>query len=172
MNVVLVAPLPPPYGGISNWTQMVASFFSENNSLCVSVDVINTAPKARAVDGRSLASRFFGGAKSIFSAKKQLKVLMQDKEVDVVHITTSGSLALLRDYVLLKACKKMRVASVLHIRFGRVPEVLESGGLEKRLLLMAAKQASAVLVLDSRTNQALSLYGIKTDIIQIGRAHV
>lgn len=154
LNVCLVAPFPPPYGGIANWAAMISDHYSKHPELRVEIARINTAPPARDLDGRTIFTRVIHGARSVFSSRKELKALIESGNVDVVHVTTSGSLALIRDCILLKLCKRKSVKSVLHIRFGRVPDVIKDNGLEKKLLMCAMRAANKVLVLDSKTEEA------------------
>lgn len=163
LRVVLVSPAPPPYGGITNWTKSVTEYFDGNLGLDIELTNVNTAPRKRDLDGRSLFDRVFGGARIIFQSRAELKKLIRQGKADVAHITTSGGLGLFRDCVLLRLCKRSGTKSVLQAHFGRIPEIIRSGGFEKRLLLRAMHLADRVLVLDSKSQKSLAREDIDAD---------
>ena len=161
IKICLISPSPPPYGGIANWTKLLSDYLNRPESK-IDCFMINTAPPLRELDGRTIVQRIAYGAKSILSAKRQLKELCKNEQLDAVHITTSGSLALFRDCVLLKACARHGVRSVYHIRHGRIPSVFGSKvGFEKWLMKKALRCATSILVLDPRTADSLRKNGFE-----------
>lgn len=154
MKILFITPFPPPMGGISNWSKLVIDYLNEDNN--VEVKYINTAPKKRSTEGRTLFSRISNGFFSILKTTKQLKKELKQFKPDVVHINTSGSLALFRDIKVLKILKKNKVKSLLHIRFGRVPEVLINNNLESKLLKKAFSITNNIITIDNKTYDAVS----------------
>ncbi len=77
----------------------------------------------------------------------------------VVHLNTSGSLAHLRDLPVLALCAAFRVPVVVHIRYGRIPEVVARAGWESYLASRVVRRASGVIALDSRTADCLRSLG-------------
>ena len=55
VKICFVAPLPPPYGGIANWTKLFAEYLKQND--LADVSVVNTAPKGRVTEGRGILKR-------------------------------------------------------------------------------------------------------------------
>lgn len=154
MKILFITPFPPPMGGIANWAKIVTHHIQENVK-DVEYKYINTAPRKRSTEGRSLFNRVFGGFFSIIRTKKQLKKDLKNFKPDVVHINTSGSLALFRDIKVLKLLKKHNVRSVLHIRYGRVPDVLKTNSLESRLLKKAFNLVSKIIAIDAKTYDSI-----------------
>lgn len=156
MKILFITPFPPPMGGIANWAKIVTNYIQKNVE-GVEYKYINTAPRKRSTEGRSLFNRVFGGFFSIIRTKKQLKKDLKNFKPDVVHINTSGSLALFRDIKVLKILKKFGVKSTLHIHFGRVPEVLKTNNFESRLLNKAFNLATKIIAIDAKTYDAISV---------------
>ena len=154
MKILLVTPFPPPMGGISNWSKLVYNYINENEK-DIEIRYINISPKKRTTDGRTIFDRVFYGFISILTTSKKLKKEIKEFKPDVVHINTSGSLALFRDIKLLKILKRKKIKSVMHLRFGRVPELLKCNCNESKLIRKAFKYADKILSIDGKTHNSL-----------------
>lgn len=150
-NVCLIAPTPPPIGGIANWVSIITSYQQDDVEffLIDSKNSINPAKK------RTLINRIFGSGKVLLKIKKQLKKIIKTKKIDCVHITTSGSLGLIRDLKVAKICRKYNVKFVLHTHFGRIPEIIDNNTREWKLMQKVIKLASNVITIDSKTYNKL-----------------
>lgn len=155
MRIALIAPVPPPYGGISNWTTIVLREFGRSED--VQVLPINIAPNKRVADGRTLWHRVFYGVVSVLKAFKRLKS-KDFRDLDVVHLVTSGSLALFRDRAILAYCKKRNLPVVYHLHFGRLSDMECAASWEWRMMLKNMDSSSMVIVIDGKTRSALSEY--------------
>lgn len=164
-KAVLVAPLPPPYGGIANWTRIIISALGGDSNW--ETTVVDTSPRLRATEGRSLLNRVVDGFRSTLKARKALGCVIREG-VSVVHITTSGSLALFRDSILLSYLAKHSVPTVYHIHFGRVPDILNSGSWEKAALLRNLALCSKVIAIDAATARALEPVVGKRKVVLTG----
>ena len=108
LKVCFIAPLPPPYGGIANWMAMLSRYLSKEKESEITYSIIDTSPKKRVTEGRGLFKRIFGGFFSLIKTSYELKKGLKGSKPDCVHITTSGSLGLLRDRAVLKILKKKK----------------------------------------------------------------
>ncbi|BFL47589.1 glycosyltransferase family 4 protein [Lactonifactor longoviformis] len=154
IRLLLVAPVPPPYGGIGNWVLLMKKYLAEKKEVEL-VDIINIAPKERGLDGRTLYERVIGQGMKMLRLRRQMKKVIQKKKPTVVHITTSGQLAIIRDILFLKSLKKDGIYTVYHIRFGRIPEIFRKNTAEWKLLKKALKLASKTIAIDSETKKVL-----------------
>lgn len=153
LHVLLVAPSPPPYGGISNWTRMLEDFVSRTNQ--VRLSTVNTAPKRRDVDGRGGFERVVGQSLGMAQVLHRIRGIARVDRPDVVHVTTSGHLSVVRDLAVLFLCRMYRLPTVYQIRFGRVPDIARARNLEWRLISKAFRLADRVLALDHLTREAV-----------------
>lgn len=113
--------------------------------------LINIAPKKRSMEGRTLFDRIVISGIECFKFRKQLKRELSNGRVDVIHMTTSGQLALFRDLLLLKIARKRSVPVIYHIRFGRIKEIAEKNTLEWKLIKKAMGLSTAIIAIDNTT---------------------
>lgn len=78
--------------------------------------------------------------------------------MDVVHLTTSGSLSVARDFVVSNLANVFSVKFVYHIRFGRIPEISLADTTEWRLIAGVMHRASDVIVIDPDTFAAVKRF--------------
>ena len=152
-SVVLVAPVPPPYGGISNWTKMIMEYSRENTN--VEIFSLDISPKKRVTEGRNLLSRVFASGFKMLNELKELKAFIRKNRINIIHLTTSGSLALIRDYFFSRMVSHNNAKLVYHIRFGRVPEISRRRSLEFRFLSSVIKKSFCTIAIDENTYDTL-----------------
>lgn len=150
-KVCFVVPMPPPYGGIANWSRLTTSELERRG---LPFEVVNTAPRRRSVDGRSAYERFIVSGVDIFRVAAAMRRAIRGG-CGVVHLTTSGEYAIVRDIALLWLAKLMRTPTVYHVRFGRVPQMREQGTREWRWFRRAASLANITLAIDQSTFRSL-----------------
>ena len=156
MKICMVAPIPPPYGGIANWTVLMDEYVQGVDD--IEFVHLNIAPKKRGLDGRTLWDRVVVQGFSMFKQRTQLCRIIKEEKVDVIHMTTSGQLAVIRDILLLKAAKKRGVPAVYHIHFGRIPEIAKANTREWKLIKRAMQLSDAVIAIDTTTLNAIKQY--------------
>lgn len=155
MKVLLVAPFPPPYGGIANWSVMLSEHMKQTADELV---VLNIAPKKRSTEGRTIFDRIVVSGIDMHKKKSELTKMIRTNKPDIIHMTTSGSLAIIRDVLLLKTAKKHHVPAVYHIRFGKTEQMASSKAKLWGLFSKAMKLAHTVIAIDKTTYDAIRKY--------------
>lgn len=155
IRVCMAAPVPPPYGGIANWYDLITKYVDREN-LPVEFITLNVAPKKRSTEGRTIFDRIFVSGMDMLKKKRELRRIVKNSRPDVIHMTTSGQLAIIRDILLLKFAKKKKIPTVYHIRFGRISEIAEKNTFEWKLMKKAVGYASTTIAIDKRTEKTLS----------------
>lgn len=153
LRVCLVAPLPPPYGGVANWTRLVIDHAARDRR--VEFHVINTSTSKRSADGRGWFDRILMQGLRMVRGARQLHHLLEDHAVDVVHLTTAGQLGLIRDLLFMTIARRQRVPVAYHLHFGRLPELARQQGVEWRFLARSLRRAAVVIALDHSTAEAI-----------------
>jgi glycosyltransferase involved in cell wall biosynthesis len=153
LRVCLVSPLPPPYGGIGNWTLMMLRHARARSD--VSLDVVDISPRWRARHDMTVWKRVIGGGVQLCRDLARFGGILVRRHPRVVHVTTPGRLAPIRDVVMIALAKAFRARAIYHIRFGRVPEIAEAGTREWRVMRAAIALADVVIPIDSGTERAL-----------------
>ncbi|WP_195269673.1 glycosyltransferase family 4 protein [Eubacterium sp. 1001713B170207_170306_E7] len=156
-RVCLVAPVPPPYGGIANWTRLLAEYIDEKQH-DIQLAVLNTAVGSRETEGRSLWDRVVVSGLKMLGLNQRLGREIRKGRPDIVHITTSGRLGIIRDLLLLKTARRNGIPTSYHIRYGRIPQMEREQSGEWKSQLKACRLADRVIVIDSRTYDCLSRY--------------
>ncbi len=153
LRLLLVSPKPPPNGGIGRWTVLLLDWLRDRAE--VQVRLVDISPRWRAVDDRGLLKRLIGGGlQGVRDFWWVLAQLVRFRP-DVLHLTTSGSLAGLRDITVLGLARCFRCRAVYHIRMGRLPQLAGTAGREWRLLYWAMRLADRVVVIEQPSEMAL-----------------
>lgn len=122
----------------------------------LAISSVDTAPRWRAIDNLSIPVRLLGGTLQGFLDVSRTLVQLLRHRATVMHLTTSGSLAVFRDNALLSLARLFAVRSIYHIRMGRLPEIILRGGWEWKAMRFAIRLASRVAVLDETSERALA----------------
>jgi glycosyltransferase involved in cell wall biosynthesis len=80
------------------------------------------------------------------------------KKPDLIHLTTSGSLAAFRDFVVCFTARLWRIPVIYHIRFGRVPEIAVTNTFEWHVLAMVMRLAHVVVAITPETTETIRRY--------------
>lgn len=165
LNVFLAAPCPPPNGGITNWQRIVSRKLGKDEA--VGLKLIDTSLK------KEPSKRgFFYSAKGVLSIIEQARKTLRKADAPfckdaVLHVCTSGGMGFVRDIGLIKVAHSRKIPAMLHLHFGRVPELLQAGSFESRLLIRALALADGIMTMDGKTLADLCShgYGEKTCLV-------
>lgn len=159
LNILMFAPVPPPFGGIGNWLNTVRAAISDDPD--ITMEIIDIAPKTRTTEGRSLLQRIADGIRTTSHSLGRLNKACRGVEsADCVHLTTSGSLAVFRDYCLLRKAKKKKIPSSYHLHFGRIPDLVKSESWEMRMIMRNVDLSTVTVCLDDSTFDSLVSCGV------------
>lgn len=161
MNVILVSPLPPPFGGIASWTYNLLEYSSQEVDDLKIVHV-NSALKGIGITKySSIGTRFSRGMQQTVRIFKEVKRLVKLEKPEVVHLTSSASFALLKDRFLIGWLSRRGIPVVLHWHFGRIPQLAARRNWEWRLLRNVGKKVSMMITIDKASYLTLSENGFK-----------
>lgn len=152
LKVCLVAPYPPPYGGIAHWTKLILQYADARCD--VQLKLVNTAVRGRAVYDLAVWKRVvFGGLGMGLQVTQVLcRILMGCR---IVHLTTSGQLGVYRDLAIMKMARFFGVAVLYHIHFGKIPKLMVSKPTEWRRISRAMRQSTCVITIDAKSTEAI-----------------
>lgn len=150
VNIILLAPLYGN-GGIASWTKkFIATFPTEEFNLFPISSVLSSKNMQA-----SIYERIIKGFQEINYIAKQLKKIITESNIKILHTTTSGSLGTYRDYKVGKLCRKYGVKAIMHCRYGCIPDILKHNGLMRWALLKAMSHYDQIWVLDKYSFNAL-----------------
>ncbi|MDT8421232.1 MAG: glycosyltransferase family 4 protein [Desulfuromonadales bacterium] len=156
LRICMVAPLPPPYGGISHWSAMMKKYAASQTN--IQLEFVDIAPRWRAIHDLSHWKRIIGGLLQTLRDSWRLLVRLIQDRPQIIHLTTSGQLAVFRDLLLMIIAKTFLVPVIYHIRFGRVPDIAERSTREWFLMKLAMRMAHTVIAIDGLTRKAINKY--------------
>jgi glycosyltransferase involved in cell wall biosynthesis len=158
-KILLVSPLPPPIGGIASWTIHVLDYLSNLDYVNDSNFLhFNSNLKFRNVVLDSLFLRIIFGSLEVFWFLPRIFYVLLSFRPSVLHYTSSGSFGFFKDLVLVLFCYFLKIDVILHIRFGRVPQILKNKDWEFFLFKKLLQKASTVLFIDTPSFNAASLF--------------
>jgi glycosyltransferase involved in cell wall biosynthesis len=144
MNIIGLFPLTGN-GGIASWTNKFLSTFPDNDYCFFPVNVSpDEKPSNR-------LKRFCLGLRATRRIKKDISEIITENKIDILHTTTSGNLGSFRDIEIAWLCKKHGIKTILHCRYGCMPEDYNSRGIVGFLLRKSLSLFDQIWVLDKRT---------------------
>ena len=165
MNILLCTPIDKgkekPQGGISVWARNIMAYYGQHHDESLSVEVVPFDRKTDVERGMGIIKRAYCGITEYYNACREAKKRLHNEHFDVAHFTTSAHLGLFRDFFVLKMAKKAKVKTLLHLHFGRVPELAEQNNWEWKLLKKVMKLADGVIAIDNQSYETLQDHGIK-----------
>lgn len=162
LRVCLISPVPPPYGGISNWTLLLHKYLSAIDD--VEIFQLDTSPRWREIYDLSIPKIIIGGGFQLIRDLIRLITILIKNDTDIIHLTTSGSLQLVQNWVFCYVANIFKIPVVYHIRFGRIPEMAKHNTLEWRVFVKVIRLTSMVISITSDTCNTIKhcIPGIKT----------
>ena len=143
-NIILLVPLTGN-GGIASWAKKYIATFHDDQFDLIPV---NVSPSEN--HGTGLLGRVIAGLKATHRILRDLKRQCRIIKVALLHTTTSGNIGSFRDIQVAKWCRKRGIKTIMHCRYGCIPEDYVSRGLVGFLLRRSMNLFDQVWVLDKR----------------------
>lgn len=89
-----------------------------------------------------------------------IKLELDKDNYDIVHIASSASISLYKDYICIKELRKRKISSIIHFHFGRIPELAKANNWEWKFVLKIARLASKIIVIDLASYNTLKKHGV------------
>ena len=162
-KVLLCSPYKGAVGGIQRWTNNIFKYYNECRDVSgLEIDIYSLSRKKNILSGTSVFMRF---ALGIFEYPSLIIGFIKEvrkKKYNIIHITSSASISLIKDFVMLKIAKRKGIKTVIHFHFGRIPELVTKRNWEYKLLHRVIKLADVTIVIDEKSYCVLKNEGCKT----------
>lgn len=166
MKILLLSPLPPPVGGIASWTQNILAYYEGHEGSNFDIFLLNTAVKGRNITKKDLLSRIFSGIGDSIRIIFNLYSMIKKYNPEVIHVNSSGSLGLYKDYLISLLSKFFNISVVFHFHFGKIPSLYKSKNWEWKILKKVVSNCSYIIVLDAESAEILNNHlDITTSIV-------
>lgn len=155
LKVLLVSPLSlKKVGGIATWTRNLLNYIAENPQPII-LKFQNTAMAIKGSISRGKFSRLFWGAiDSLLIILNTFYHILVFRP-DVVHYTSSASIALFKDYIVAGICRLFHTKLVVHFHFGRIPELSQLNNWEWKWIKWVCRFADRVIVIDNASYEIM-----------------
>lgn len=163
MKVILLAPTPPPIGGIAMWTMRMLNAKLKNNW---TVDVVDEKVIGkREVYGDNVKRKLGDEVKRCLKIWGDLFRKLCDKDVKVVHSCIPASTtSIIREIVCALITKLRRRAFILHFRC-TVPNMVKTG-INKIVLKWICNLSDCVMVLNKQSEDFINnISNTRTELI-------
>jgi glycosyltransferase involved in cell wall biosynthesis len=150
MKVLLMSPLPPPEGGIASWTLNMLEYSAQGLTRFEIIQQ-DTGLKYRNIFKNDLFSRIFIGIREAVRIFRALKINVKEFSPDVIHLTSSLSLAIIKDYFILRIARMNKIPLIIHWHAGEIPSLSLLGNWEWKLLGHVIRGSHTSIVIDPKS---------------------
>jgi len=161
MRILLASPYHGS-GGITRWTSHILSCYQNHRHEDVELELLAMDRKPFPNVFMRLLCGIWDYSRILLKARSKLN----QHQYDVIHICTSGSISYLKDILLLSMAKQHRVHTVIHLHYGRIPEIKTANNWEWKLLQRSMKHVDVCVTMNKPSYEALTTAGYK-NIVKI-----
>lgn len=154
-RVLLVAPLDGIVGGILKWTGHIYEYYNTHGGADCNLEFLSTGRKKFVNPNTSFFKRACLGLTEYPTILIKYRKKIAHKKFDVIHLTSSGGLSFLKDPLFLLLAKIKGAKSVVHLHFGRVPQLVKEKNWEYRMMRCTFRLADRIIAIDNSTREAL-----------------
>lgn len=156
MRILLASPYRGS-GGITRWTGHILNYYQDHHYEDVELDLLAMDRKPFSNVIMRLLCGIWDYSRILIKAYSKL----HNRQYDVIHICTSGSISYLKDLFLLFMAKQQHVHTVLHLHYGRIPEIKTANNWEWKLLQKSMKYVDVCVTMNRPSYDTLITAGYK-----------
>lgn len=147
-------------GGIVIWAKNVLDYYKTQDS-APDIEVVSYDRKEKKRGSATFAPlRALSGVTDYIKPVRTTIKKLKSRKFDVMHLCTSASMSLFKDWIVVKKARKYGARAVVHLHFGRIPEIAEQKNWEWKLLLRIARMASDIVTMDLKSYTTLKNIGL------------
>ena len=165
MKVLLASPYGGVSGGISRWTEHIMTYYE---SLSDKDCMLKLLPMGRSRFVNVNSGKIYRLSSALVDYRKILSsfnLMLKSDKFDLMHLTSSASISLLKDLLMITRAKSEGIKTIIHFRFGRIPELAQKRNWEWKLLARVVRKADTVVVLDKSSYNTLLEAGFRNIVI-------
>lgn len=159
MRVLLVSPYGGVPGGISRWTAHIIAYHKSRGQQNCKLDLVPMGRDKFVNINSPIVYRLWTALQEYRKILKDYRQKLCQNQYDVMHLTSSASLSLFKDLYIIRKAKQRGIKSIVHFRFGRIPELEQVCNWEWKLLVKVVKRADQAVVIDKASYETLRQNG-------------
>lgn len=148
-------------GGINTWGKYVMAYYSQHAKTDVKLIPVSFDRFSDVGENQLVLVRIFSGLREYMGIVKKTIKLMDLEKPQVAHFCTSAGLGLFRDLLFLREAKKRGIKTVVHLHFGRIPELAKKNNWEWKLLSKVLRMCDVPIVMNRPSEKVLDAKGFK-----------
>ncbi|MDO4800538.1 MAG: glycosyltransferase [Prevotellaceae bacterium] len=154
MNKILFVAPTNGNGGIASWA---ANYRNRQNNDIQLISVGVSERRAMSTNASpSMSSRAWDGFLDMIETTKEVSsALKSNKDIKVVHLTTSGNIGTIRDYLIAKTAKKYGAKTILHCHYGCISADYNRKNFMAWILRKTLYLYDQIWVLDNKSRSTL-----------------
>ena len=161
INILICAPSKNHTGGISVWADNIINYYKKENNENIRVKLVKTDRSTFINHNANFIKRLYYGIIDylplIINIKNCIKKL---KGSTIVHLTSSGSIGLVRDLIVILLCKFYKVKIGVNFHFGRFPNMKKENFIEYIFTLFVIKNSDFVIYLDNLSYNSMKKHNV------------
>lgn len=156
MRILLCAPYTGVVGGISRWARHIIDYYNNSTDHAeIELEIFSFSREKGGYVGMFFLKRILYGLKDYLPLMREYSRTISSKHFDIVHVTSWGSVFLMKDLFCLYKAHAIGVKSIVHFRFGRIPELYVKRNWEQKLLHKVLHLADKAVVIDQKSYDTL-----------------
>lgn len=155
MKVLFVAPFDGVTGGILRWAEHIFNYYQTLEDSDIKMDKFSIGRKQAVNIGRPI-ERIINAIKDYGRTIRNYKRVLKNNSYDIAHISTSASLSLLKDLLMIKIAHRCGAKTVIHFHFGRIPELQKQNNWEWKLIKKVISMSDSVIVMTESSHKTLT----------------
>lgn len=155
MKVLFVAPFDGVTGGIMRWAEHIFNYYQTLNDSDIKMDKFSIGRKYAVNKGQPI-KRIINAIKDYGRTIRDYKHCLRNNKYDIAHISTSASLSLLKDMLMIRIAHRCGTKTVIHFHFGRIPELQKQNNWEWKLIKKVISKSDSVIVMTESSYKTLT----------------
>ena len=145
-------------GGIAVWEKNIMDYHNGHPS-DIEIDVQSCDRSRYINENTGKVKRLYCGIVDYSKIIRDIKIKLRKGNYDAIHLCTTASISLIKDYLIFKYAKRKRLRTILHFHFGRIPELAEAQTWEWRWLKKVLALTDTAIVIDRMSYDTLMRCG-------------
>lgn len=155
MKVLFVAPFDGITGGIMRWAEHIYNYYQGLGDIGAVVEKCSIG-RNYVVKADKPIMRIVSAAMDYSHTIRCYWNTLKSGKYDIAHISTSASLSLLKDLLMIKIAHRCGTKTVIHFHFGRIPELQKQNNWEWKLIKKVISMSDSVIVMTENSYKTLT----------------
>lgn len=159
MKILLFAPFSGYAGGIARWTHHIITYYEKCGENDVNIELLDSGRSSFVNINDSIFFKIRTGIRDYWKIGGNYSRTIKVFNPNILHLTSSASLSLFKDLFIIRKAHKNGIKTLIHFRFGRIPELYKGNNWERKMLDKVIKTADKVVVIDQMSFDTLKNQG-------------